>query len=860
VANEDGKVSFTYRCLRDIVFAIDSGADVDKGLLCRVTWEHDLIRQAIETPHAIVSLSLPPAYFEVKDYRMAWTALLDGLQYIKPGETFPRGVLLSKLTNQDDDDTYFRGHAGSNWIEYLMMRDPCGVNLAIEDLIPRLHARHDMKHWRLRSEDYIERINEQRTDPVVLHTDWRMEAYSMSQTHDGGAIGKPVSQLMAEWDPENKENRNIIPLGIPQIDKASGGGHGRGELMVVGGGTNHGKCLQLHEKVLMYDGTVRMVEDVVVGDRLMGPDGSPRRVLTTKVGRGEMYEVRPASGSSFFCNIDHILTLVGTGKRAPTATARRQGKVGTRYGGQVVDVSVREWMKWSKKRKWNFKLMRADAVEFGVPRAVFPIDPYFLGVLIGDGSIQHATPNVTTADEEIVEEIRLQAGAFGLRVHVGNVWKAAPYYSLSGKHGGARPKNPVTSVLGLFGLAGSSSGTKFIPQIYKTSTYSDRMQLLAGLMDTDGAVNDSAYDFISKSKRLADDVAFVARSLGMAAYVAECRKGCQTGAVGTYYRVGISGNTVADIPVRIPRKKLPKRMDKRDRLRTGFQVIPTGKVEDYYGFMLDGDGRFLLGDFTVTHNSFVAQRLMRNQAQLGNRALYISVEDSQDLFICRFIADFSLQDGKGEEGATPPAKVRDKSADPEVVNRTKEAAREELGDSIFYFHAKKWPVSKICDVIRRHRHLCGIDVVIVDYLQAIMPDEVTNQKANDTAFIVAELKKCCDDCEVALILMSQYARDEYRNGVEPTITSCKWAGEIENEAEIMLLLWRDDADILHARVAKLKWARSAGRRYIIHVSEATGCMLDWEDDFSVPQTGGEREKRNGRRRGERGSPTGEGTI
>jgi len=495
VGNDNAeKVSLKYRCLRDIVFATDSGIDVDAGLIRRVTWEHDLVRQAIETPHAIVSASIPPAYFEVKDYRILWKVLQEGLPFIKPGESFGKGFLISRLTNEDE--TYFRGHAGSIWLEYLLMRPPCGANLAIEDLIPRLHARHDIRHWKLRSEDYIQRIDEERTDPIVLHTDWRMEAYSMSQTHDGGSIGKTITRLMADWDPENKENRNIVPLGIPQIDRSNGGGHGRGELMVIGGGTNHGK-------------------------------------------------------------------------------------------------------------------------------------------------------------------------------------------------------------------------------------------------------------------------------------------------------------------------------------------------------------------------SYMAQRLMRNQARQGNRALYVSVEDSQDLMTARFIADFSLFGG--EENAVQPAKVRDKSADPEVVNRTKVDAERELGDKLYYFHAKKWPISKICDVIRRHRHLCGIDVVIVDYLQAIMPDEVTNQKANDTAFIVAELKKCCDDCEVALILMSQYARDEYRNGVEPTITSCKWAGEIENESEIMLLLWRDDADILHARVAKLKWARSAGRRYIVHVSEATGCMLDWEDDFTVPQTGAEREKR-GRRRGDRGAPTGEGTI
>jgi ATP-dependent DNA helicase DinG len=154
-------------------------------------------------------------------------------------------------------------------------------------------------------------------------------------------------------------------------------------------------------------------------------------------------------------------------------------------------------------------------------------------------------------------------------------------------------------------LYGLSSGDKFIPSIYKVNSREVRLSILAGLMDSDGSLIASkvGYDYISKSQQLANDVAFIARSVGLAAYLKPCKKQDQNGQGGTYYRVGISGN-VNIIPCHVTRKKASKRQQKKNVLRTGVTVVPTLNTEEYYGFTLDGDGHFLLDDFTVTHNSF----------------------------------------------------------------------------------------------------------------------------------------------------------------------------------------------------------------------------------------------------------------
>jgi len=165
-----------------------------------------------------------------------------------------------------------------------------------------------------------------------------------------------------------------------------------------------------------------------------------------------------------------------------------------------------------------------------------------------------------------------------------------------------------------------------VPEEYKYSDDVSRSLVLAGLLDTDGSLG-HGYDFVSKSIRLAEDTAYLARSLGLAAYVAPCRKRCQTGYEGEYFRVSVSGH-LDWLPMRIPRKKAAARRQKKDVLRTGFKVVPCADG-DFFGWTLDGDQRYLLDDFTVTHNSgktLIGAEIMRRATEpkpLG-RALFVA--------------------------------------------------------------------------------------------------------------------------------------------------------------------------------------------------------------------------------------------
>jgi superfamily II DNA or RNA helicase len=343
------------------------------------------------------------------------------------------------------------------------------------------------------------------------------------------------------------------------------------------------------QRVLMHDGSFKTVEDVVVGDRLMGPDSSPRTVLRLCRGTGAMHTVRPVKGEPWTVNGDHVLSLVST---------NQGGRFPSQQGGVLVDVTVDQWSGWARYRKHVHKLFRVS-VDF--PKREEPVlDPYMAGIILGDGSTSKPYQvAVTTIDPEIENAVAQLAASYGLSVRRdgrGDITHHIKSDVRTGRRGGS---NPVVTELKRLGLLPIACADKFVPDVYKLGSREVRLAVLAGLLDSDGHHDGrGGFEFASKGARLAADVAFIARSLGLAATVSARPSGPAAG----HSRVKISGDTDM-VPTRVARKRAPARKQIKDVLRTGFTIGPTGTVEPFYGFTLDGDHRYLLDDFTVTHNS-----------------------------------------------------------------------------------------------------------------------------------------------------------------------------------------------------------------------------------------------------------------
>ena len=355
--------------------------------------------------------------------------------------------------------------------------------------------------------------------------------------------------------------------------------------------TGGGKCHRIGTPILMFDGAVKNVEDVKQGDQLMGPDSSPRNVLSTCSGSEMMYRITPTKGEPYVVNESHVLSLriTGLGKKCLNANEKKY------QTGDIVNISVSDYLKQSDTFKHCAKGWRTG-VEFS--KKDQPVPPYILGIWLGDGSSN--LTHLHTADFEVMNEwIRYSLERNDLKLSGIYARNNCFMLPLRGSDNG---KNNLLNTLRELNVIGN----KHIPFIYKTGSRNQRLEILAGLIDTDGYLHHNHYDIVFKQKALADDTAYLARSLGFAAYVKRCTKSIKSsGFSGEYYRIIISGD-VDKIPCRVPRRKSSPRRQKKNVLNVGIKVEPVG-IDNYYGFELDGDHMYLMGDFTVTHNTTVAK-------------------------------------------------------------------------------------------------------------------------------------------------------------------------------------------------------------------------------------------------------------
>ncbi len=392
---------------------------------------------------------------------------------------------------------------------------------------------------------------------------------------------------------------------------------GRARLVLFVLPTGGGKCLAKGTPVTMYDGSVKPVESIIVGDLVMGPDSQPRKVESLANGSEEMYRVTPVKGEPYTVNESHILSLKITG------TYNVTGGDGKKYApGDICNISVLDYIKSSKTFKHVAKGWRTS-VDFPNPTNSFIVPPYILGCWLGDGTLGYKKAEITNADSEIIHEWAKWGKEIGCILKVDSQKHTkCNMYRLIGKdnNGRAGGGNPALNKLRAAGV----HERRHIPAEYKTASRKDRLELLAGLLDTDGYLHHGYFEIVNKSSRMAQDIAFLARSLGFACTVKHVQKTCtNTNSTNWYWKLGISGH-VDEIPCKVPRRKALPRRQKKDVLHTGISVEPVG-IGEYHGFELSGPDRlFLLGDFTVTHNTYTFSYITEGAARKNNRVLIIA--------------------------------------------------------------------------------------------------------------------------------------------------------------------------------------------------------------------------------------------
>lgn len=382
-----------------------------------------------------------------------------------------------------------------------------------------------------------------------------------------------------------------------------------------------GKCHAKDTPIIMYDGKVKLVQDIKKGDVLMGDDSTPRKVLSLANGEDEMYDIVPVKGDKYTVNSEHILVLKYSGKgtitnikkqtNLPYKTSHFNNKTNSMISksfatkieaeeylkkftekDKIVEIEVRDYLKLAKTLQKELKGFRKGA-KFQSKNIGF--DPYMIGFWLGDGTSRDS--KITTQDSRVIAYFKNELPNYNLVLNYESKYDYR-ISTISRKHPNVFLKELQKNNL---------IENKHIPDIYKCNDSGVRLLVLAGLLDSDGSYSnkDKCFYISQKSDRLAEDILYLARSLGYAAYNKKCTKTWTYKGVkksGLYNCMTISGNGLEKIPTKIERKKAQERTQIKDALVTGITVKNIGKGK-YYGFTLDGNNRYLLGDFTVTHNT-----------------------------------------------------------------------------------------------------------------------------------------------------------------------------------------------------------------------------------------------------------------
>lgn len=343
--------------------------------------------------------------------------------------------------------------------------------------------------------------------------------------------------------------------------------------MLFFGGPGTGKCVAPDTPVIMFDGSINLAKNIKKNDLLMGDDNTPRKVLGTTSGKDIMYRISQTVnryekyGEDYIVNSEHILSfmlsvgvdfswsknkyiltwfknhniqqklfIVGDDNYSSKEIAYKamqdyaalkltQSRYDIDQTGSICDISVKEYMKKCATWKKYYKGFKSGCITCW-PKKDILIDPYTLGFWLSGANTSNDIKNIDM---------------YNLFVE------------------------------------------KHVPDNYKIGDLDTRKNVLEGFLA--GCANNT---FDSRSKRLTDDIVFIARSLGLKVRQLNDDQGITTQVkIGDFDKAGVAKeskfvNSVANM-----------------------YSVKVTKIDEgeYYGFELDGNGRFLLGDFTVTHNT-----------------------------------------------------------------------------------------------------------------------------------------------------------------------------------------------------------------------------------------------------------------
>lgn len=560
---------------------------------------------------------------------------------------------------------------------------------------------------------------------------------------------------------------NSVKTGFTELDLMTQRMEG---LIVLAARPGMGKGGSLDSKVLTPKGFVTM-GSLNLGDKVIGRNGSPTTVIGIyPLGKVPIYKVTTTDGRSTECTNDHLwLTETRNERRAVNSS------------WSVKETSeIRKTLTRNDNASPNHALPINEPCEF-ISDQELKLHPYLLGLLLGDGGFTRPAVSFTNSEEDIQTKIiSLLPGGDSISFK-GNETRIT----------GGGKKSETLLALKYYGLHGHYSHEKFIPTDYLYASVIDRINLLTGLLDTDGNICDSGLvEYSTSSKQLCLDVEFLVRSLGGIVSTSDRIPHY------TYKGVRREGRRNYRMVIRFPSNLCPVSSLKHLNKWSG----PNGRQEhvsikdiQYIGDkeaqcirVSAEDSLYITDDFIVTHNTALAINIAANIAKKEQGVVFFSLEQDRNQVFERMLS---------AESEVPLEEIRSgayKNDEQAVakIERTQEMM-EHLMPSIHIDDRANVPTSYMASVARQKKYEWGsLGLIIVDYLHIVRLNG--KQTVDALGDATKELRALGKELGCPVLLLSQLRREDRDSKKKrPELSDLRSSGEIEQSADMVWFIWRE---------------------------------------------------------------------
>jgi replicative DNA helicase len=530
-----------------------------------------------------------------------------------------------------------------------------------------------------------------------------------------------------------------VPTGFTDLDRLLNGLHG-GQLIIVAGRPGLGKALALDTPLPTPAGWTTM-GDVREGDQLLDADGRPTTVLRAfDVLHGRpCYEVEFSDGSVIVADADHLWKVTSRASR--------------RQAGETERVHQRSELRVGAGRVGTCAVVDREYVLAGAAATATHRDVLTTAEIARevrhptDGRANYAVPAAAALELPDRDDLPIPPYTLGLWLGDGHPTASAGYLRTAGVF-----------------------GNKHIPGAYLRASQRQRRALLAGLMDTDGTVAPSgALQYTSTLKRLADDVRELVITLGYRASLSTRKIPGRTAASSTAYTITFSTT---------------ERIASRNRYIVA--VRPVASVPVRCVTVDNDDHLYLAGPTMVpTHNSTAGMDFVRSASVKNNLASAIfSLEMSKVEIVMRLLS---------AEARVPLHVLRSGQLSDDDWTKLARRMGEISEAPLFVDDTPSMTLMEIRAKARRLKQRNDLKLIVVDYLQLMTSPKRTESRQQEVAELSRGLKLLAKEVECPVVAVSQLNRGpEQRTDKRPQLSDLRESGSIEQDADVVILLHRDD--------------------------------------------------------------------